>query len=646
MQSAQDLLLFSLGPVQSFISTARRTQDLWLGSQLLSNLALVGVQAVDTYAESSGAKVEVLFPAKRGKKWPKSIPNRFAVSAPRSVATDLGQKIDDAVRAAWQAAAAHVRTEFVEDLAIGAAWRAIWARQVNTWLETYWIAWHQALGKGYGENYRLASQAMGARKALRPIPSHAEPGEKCTLCGEREVLHAHESDDRDKVRGWWDRIASRCDITGAELREGERLCAICTIKRFAARAETEIGGRKLEPEERFPSTSSFASARFRLELLDKWDAGLEAKVQAHVEALQSLGVTRFRHPDALPCLTAQLPDKDQVAKDLLHYDGDFFYRETFTERLEETLGLKPANGEEIPKEKRRQAKQAVKTLRALIEEAQAQEREIDPPHKYYAVIAMDGDHMGALLSQCTGQDQHQAVSQALVEFAEDKVPRIVENEHCGRVVYAGGDDVLALAPVHEVLEVADKLQRAFSETMPGHIAGERTASAGIAISHHTQPLESALRAARQGEHDAKHELGRAALVVQVLRRSGERREVGTKWQVGGNDAMEAVQDTVQAMDQEALSGKVAYDLLDEQVALDGCHMPAVARIAELGRLLSRHWSEKAARKAEQDGKVISRDALEAMLTPLLQAEGDDGWKINEMANWLLLARFLAQGGRQ
>lgn len=33
------LLLFSLGPIQDFIATARRCQDLWFGSWLLSDLA-------------------------------------------------------------------------------------------------------------------------------------------------------------------------------------------------------------------------------------------------------------------------------------------------------------------------------------------------------------------------------------------------------------------------------------------------------------------------------------------------------------------------------------------------------------------------------------------------------------------------------
>lgn len=45
-------LLFSLGPVQSFIATARKTQDLWAGSYLLSFLSW---QAMKVVCESMGS---------------------------------------------------------------------------------------------------------------------------------------------------------------------------------------------------------------------------------------------------------------------------------------------------------------------------------------------------------------------------------------------------------------------------------------------------------------------------------------------------------------------------------------------------------------------------------------------------------------
>ena len=57
------LLLFTLGPVQEFISTARRAQDLWIGSYLLSYLAWQGIRVI---AEHLGPDC-VLFPSLLGQ---------------------------------------------------------------------------------------------------------------------------------------------------------------------------------------------------------------------------------------------------------------------------------------------------------------------------------------------------------------------------------------------------------------------------------------------------------------------------------------------------------------------------------------------------------------------------------------------------
>ena len=53
------LLLISIGPVQDFIASARRTRDLWYGSWLLSELAKT---AARTIAQQEGLE-RLIFPA-------------------------------------------------------------------------------------------------------------------------------------------------------------------------------------------------------------------------------------------------------------------------------------------------------------------------------------------------------------------------------------------------------------------------------------------------------------------------------------------------------------------------------------------------------------------------------------------------------
>ncbi|HEU5014885.1 MAG TPA: type III-B CRISPR-associated protein Cas10/Cmr2, partial [Roseiflexaceae bacterium] len=55
---AEYLFLFTIGPVQDFIAAARRTRDLWAGSQLLSELSRTAAKTLrDDY------DAQLIFPA-------------------------------------------------------------------------------------------------------------------------------------------------------------------------------------------------------------------------------------------------------------------------------------------------------------------------------------------------------------------------------------------------------------------------------------------------------------------------------------------------------------------------------------------------------------------------------------------------------
>jgi len=623
-QKSQDLFIFALGPVQSFIVTARRTQDLWLGSQLLSNLALVGVQQADAQ------KASVVFPRKVNDQWPQSIPNRFVAAVPANQGQAMGIAITQAVEKAWQGAAQKVRGFFAE-LAPESGWQEAWGRQTRGWLETYWIAWPWD-GSDYGTAYRQAGLALDARKQVRVFPTSAEPGETCTLCGLRQVLHGRR-ETRRQIRLFWNIIRQDSRIGGAELQEGEQLCAVCTVKRFAARAGVRIGERALKPADRFPSTSSIASATFKARVLENWRE-LRGHALAHLNALDALGARSgapFAQPEKSDFLKKLAAGKADAER-LLRYGGDFFYRESFAlERLEDVLGRQPGDHD------KEQAKKAMETLHDLFKAVNQlqNQRQIAPPHSYLAALVLDGDRMGQLLSESQTPDEHWAISDALVTFAQTEVPRIVEAEHAGRLVYAGGDDVLALLPVDHVLSAADKLRQALTNTLKAAGHKDRTASAGVSIVHHTHPLESALRAARHAEYVAKNAYNRNALVVEALRRSGESIQVGLNWSYeGGTADTLAVVDEVQALFAEGtLSSKIAYDLRHEAPAL--AEVP-LAHEAELTRLLTRHWQKKPVEAYRSNIQALAEKLAE------LCEKGRIG--IELVAEWLLIARFLAQGG--
>src|SRR5690625_7798421 len=58
--------------------------------------------------------------------------------------------------------------------------------------------------------------------------------------------------------------------------------------------------------------------------------------------------------------------------------------------------------------------------------------------------------------------QHMAISRALNNYSLKMVRAIVEKEFLGRLIYAGGDDVVAMVSLQDALPCAEKLRAAFS----------------------------------------------------------------------------------------------------------------------------------------------------------------------------------------
>jgi CRISPR-associated protein Cmr2 len=226
------------------------------------------------------------------------------------------------------------------------------------------------------------------------------------------------------------------------------------------------------------------------------------------------------------------------------------------------------------------------------------------PETYYALIMMDGDSMGAWLSgtepryqlayretwhpqirasvaervkQAGGDlarypDQlrpvsparHMAVSAALNSFALRLARYIVEDIGKGKLIYAGGDDVLAMISVDDLLPVMFLLRLAYSGVFPAQaeqgwddlgvtpqdrgilrqigggflrfndslyrVMGHKaTASAGAVVAHHQAPLAYVLRKLRDAEKRAKTEGGRDAFAIDLLKRSGGAIQLTCPW---------------------------------------------------------------------------------------------------------------------
>lgn len=231
--------------------------------------------------------------------------------------------------------------------------------------------------------------------------------------------------------------------------------------------------------------------------------------------------------------------------------------------------------------------------------------ENDGENHYYAVLAMDGDRIGKALTRhpdfIVDQTYHRDFSTALANFAQGRAGGIVKN-HKGKLIYAGGDDVLALLPLNEALNCANELQQAFRAEMAG-VKPDMTVSAGLAFAHSKAPLQDAVRAARAAESRAKDKLERGAFSIRQMKRSGEIAEWGAKWNSGAVELLDAWK---RCLETGAISAKGAHRLAElltpylshpvdtVQYAHDDefCKQEKKVAMFEFESMLMRQWQQE------------------------------------------------------
>ena len=130
-------------------------------------------------------------------------------------------------------------------------------------------------------------------------------------------------------------------------------------------------------------------------------------------------------------------------------------------------------------------------------------------HRYFCVVQADGDNMGKTLTDLNLKDGSiNKISSALLDFGKDAVSRI--RDFGGMPVYAGGDDLLFLAPVagkggKHIFDLLDSLdsdsfgavRRACAEALPSlNDEDMPSLSFGVSINFYKHPLYEALESAR------------------------------------------------------------------------------------------------------------------------------------------------------
>lgn len=525
------LMVFAITPVQDFIARSRKLRDYWVASLILSWLTAEGMKAVIfrygsdhlIYPYPVGQPlIEIILDNSCGfSHWDKryelraqaaTLPNRFVFLVPDGEEEEAFLLIKETVQKAWLGLAGLVK-DLVHKKAFAKvpldcleAFERIFTRQTARFWEFHWAAtplleqetikqqavlfpeelrsrflklYEEAVECGlpytsqsekffYSLTHDFLSRGLAAEK-LSPLEHRAEePGIKCHLHPDLEALRFScveckkagktkcevfpeeqpDENPRPSRDPCWRKI--REGLAKTDFKETERLSAIGLIKRLAPKAVDK--GHPLfaffEKAEGFPSTTEMA--------LKDW-------LNRAKKEMQTLGLS------------------ERQVVEVIH-------------RQESP----PTEYNEIEVIERQEINEKVGLLIKKRQEVGDPLKSVD---RYYALLIMDGDHMGKLLAggfaarwcdtlhpelverlkagqipdpfwPCFWKGRledkrglspavHGAISQALSEFALYTVPYLVE-KFGGRLVYAGGDDVCAVFPVSQAIEAASAIAQAYN----------------------------------------------------------------------------------------------------------------------------------------------------------------------------------------
>jgi CRISPR-associated protein Cmr2 len=633
-------LLFTIGPVQSFISKARKTSDLWAGSYMLSYLiwktieplidhfgpdiiifpSLLNQPLVDKYLFENYfkklysqnpnfvysndqifkewySKWEIFTSKDKENEEIKKIkneieekitianfPNRFLAVIPYDI--EIAKKCEENFKNELKCLAKKVCSQIKN---INQNLKEKIENQLLSYFQVYWVIMPWAkdpndlsnpkpiledyekiissnneiyqivkgiiehpyykpanVGSAYPLILELTEKLLGSRKSIRDFTQSEQKDKKCDLCGEFEIL--------DKNKSFWE------NIKHSIVKENEKLCGVCLTKRvFPKIIKEEL---KLSEEIRFPSTSEMATIQIKRiinqEIANEFKDIFESiiKNKSNSESIS--------HFISVPALKGNL---------LYNIDGQFLMEETYREnylKREYSINL---NNEEIKK------------IKDFLKENNIN------PSRYYAILQIDGDNMGkwlkgefnpniedtihpkvknALLDYSQGEEKvklekilcskhpvspsiHQAFSRRLSNFSLNIVRKIVEEEHYGKLVYSGGDDVLALLPVDQVLTCAYNLQNKFKEIL----SSKASMSAGIVFVHHKYPLYLALQKVNQAEKLAKKNYNKNSFCLIFLTHSDSERETGGNWNL-----INDINDLICKFKNEEISSIFPYQFLE------------------------------------------------------------------------------------
>lgn len=455
------LLLFTIGPVQSFINNSRKMRDLYGSSFLLSHLILHTCTMVDSF--KSDIQIDRIIPVDTENETP-SVPNRILLKV--HFTNDQCLNGEEFITRRIDELAKYMESELRSEFQTiceaifkkcGIIPNASVLTQLEGFPEVYWNYQQCEVNNIDFEDITSKLQAVKSVRAFAQTTEQA--GRKCSLFPEYNAMFYRTKNgkkpkyiDPNAIE-----IGSDKENSFYALKQGEAISSLAFIKRMLS----SIGNEYFSTYEYNRNIVSVA-----LMLLNDYVAD-DSKGQSLLKKLS--------------------PEAAEAVFDL--QNGQIL--------SEQDYKLKDIT--------------AAENICSYISEKQ-----ISP---YYTVVKFDGDGIGELYRNASASQQKK-LSEEIGKFA-GVVPTIMNKYH-GMCIYAGGEDFLGFFPAAKVIPALIELRKIFQETVKHPLipAKELTFSAGIVIAHLMPPLKNVLAMTDSMEQMAKNNPDKDSFAMAVSKRSG------------------------------------------------------------------------------------------------------------------------------
>lgn len=466
------LFQFTIGPVQSFISQARKMQDLYAGSQLLAELCKV---ATDAAAKED---IQIIFPQKVAGV--NSVPNRFIGKIEgiddQAVLRQKGERIEKAVKERFKLIAQDALRKAgipFENRPPG------FGDQIDHHLEIYWLFYPQE-GE-YKEAYENLEKYLGALKNIRPFVQLPETGRKCSLDGERNALFFGDGSNKNFID---ENKATELSANDSWMSENEGLSAVSFVKRHYDSKE--------RPD--FESTAGIALASY-----------IENKVDQTAYKTYKVLFNGGRQFDEQLCYEENITEKyfkKQGLRNVLKKNGGI---ESIKEQRQRVFGRA-----ELPK-----------YYAVLAFDGDSMGKIVGG---HFLTSANRLEKFQERVSVLLGEFAKTA--QGLVKYPHGQTIYAGGDDFLGLITMDKLFYVLKELRTLFESEVNQKLKAEFSADLKPDF--NFTFSAGLAIAHYKMPLHFVLEKVREMEKKAKN-AGRNRLAFAALKHSGEGHEAIVEW---------------------------------------------------------------------------------------------------------------------